>query len=314
MVLLTTKQGKLKGFKRTWNGCDVSIFKNVPFARVSRFQKPKPYGKWDDEMFDATGRCTSAPQDIKGAKQFGLLAPVLPFRENHVVFEDEPYIVDEHRLALNVYTPGDLKTKKPVMVWIHGGHFQFGCGEQEDPTVLSAFGDVVVVSICYRMNVFGFLFGNWGLFDQIEALKWVRDNIGDYGGDNTNVTVFGQSAGAWAVESLLCTDLSQGLFHKAICQSGCIKSNVIKDVNQWSNAKSMPVLMEVFGATSESDLKGILQTIPLAEFHDKWAKICEMKINVEPTFDRDFFKGKTYTCCSYKSFVQTILERVATSN
>ena len=93
--------------------------------------------KWSQEVYDATGRCTSAPQDIKGAKQFGFLAPVMPFRENHVVFEDEPYIVDETRLALNVYVPKTKNlAKKPVMVWIHGGHMQFGCGEQEDPTVL----------------------------------------------------------------------------------------------------------------------------------------------------------------------------------
>ena len=147
----------------------------------------------------------------------------MPFRENHVVFEDEPYIVDETRLALNVYVPKSKNSaKKPVMVWIHGGHFQFGCGEQEDPTVLgsslkvllinflAAFGDVIVVTICYRMNVFGFLFGNWGLFDQIEALKWVQENIECYGGDKSNVTLFGQSAGSWSVEALLCSGI--GIF------------------------------------------------------------------------------------------------------
>ena len=243
-----------------------------------------------------------------------MLAPVMPFRENHVVFEDEPYIVDEHRLALNVYVPDGAKEKKPVMVWIHGGHMQFGCGEQEDPTVLSAFGDVVIVSICYRMNVFGFLFGNWGFFDQIEALNWVQANIADYGGDASNVTLFGQSAGAWSVEALLCSELTTGLFHKAICQSGCIKTNVIKEVNQWSNAKSMPALLNVFEAKNADDLKLILSTIELSVFHEKWAKLCEMKINVEPTFDHDFFKGNYDIQNCHNNHLKMTRVRVATSN
>ena len=109
------------------------------------------------------------------------------------------------------------------MVWIHGGGWQFGSPSYESGAALAAHGDVVVVAITYRLNIFGFLFGNWGLFDQLEALRWVQANIDAYGGDRNNVTIFGESAGSWSCESLLCTDLSTGLFHRAICQSGSIK-------------------------------------------------------------------------------------------
>ena len=89
-------------------------------------------------------------------------------------------------------------------------------------------GDVVVVCLPYRLGPVGFLFGNWGLHDQIHGLEWVRDNISAFGGDKDNVTIFGESAGGWSVDALMASPKAVGLFHKAIAQSGCLLSMMTK--------------------------------------------------------------------------------------
>jgi para-nitrobenzyl esterase len=138
----------------------------------------------------------------------------------------------EDCLTLNVWTAASKMTeKRPVMVWIHGGGFEFGSSADPstDGTRLASKG-VVVVSFNYRLGVFGFLAhpdldregpsGNYGLQDQLAALRWVQDNIAYFGGDPANVTLFGESAGAHAIGILMASPLSAGLFHKAIGQSG----------------------------------------------------------------------------------------------
>jgi para-nitrobenzyl esterase len=141
---------------------------------------------------------------------------------------------DEDCLTLNVWTPGTDGAERPVMVWIHGGAFRQGgsCSLLYDGTALARRGDVVVVTINYRLGALGFLChpsltdeeseicGNWGLLDQIAALEWVRDNIERFGGDAGNVTLFGESAGAMSVSVLLASVADRGLFHRAIVQSG----------------------------------------------------------------------------------------------
>ncbi|WP_174292507.1 carboxylesterase/lipase family protein, partial [Sphingomonas bacterium] len=137
----------------------------------------------------------------------------------------------EDCLTLNVWTPA-MAGKHPVMVWIHGGGFEFGSSAQPgyDGTVLAKHG-VVVVSFNYRLGVLGFLAhptldregpasGDYGLQDQVAALRWVRANIAAFGGDPANVTIFGESAGAHAVGILMASPLAKGLFAKAIAESG----------------------------------------------------------------------------------------------
>ena len=137
------------------------------------------------------------------------------------------------------------------MVWIHGGGWQFGSAEIQNGAALAKYGDVVVVILSYRFRffihflkfsssgqycrgnfsqktlislaMFGFLFGNWGLFDHVCGLEWVKENVECYGGDPNNVTIVGQSAGSWSIESLLCSPKASGLFHRAISQSGSLK-------------------------------------------------------------------------------------------
>jgi para-nitrobenzyl esterase len=140
----------------------------------------------------------------------------------------------EDCLFLNVWTPSCDGAKRPVMVWIHGGAFSTGAGSigLYSGKNLASTGDVVVVTINYRLSSLGFLrladltggripsTGGEGVADQITALTWVRDNIAAFGGDPSNVTIFGESAGGMSVACLLAAPAARGLFHKAICQSG----------------------------------------------------------------------------------------------
>jgi para-nitrobenzyl esterase len=137
----------------------------------------------------------------------------------------------EDCLFLNVYRPAEIgsKARLPVLFWIHGGGLRVGAGDQHDGTLLARTNDIVVVSINYRLGVFGFLghpalsaegSGNYGLLDQQAALRWVRRNIGEFGGDRDRVTIAGESAGAFSVCANLVSPKARGLFARAIMQSG----------------------------------------------------------------------------------------------
>ena len=157
----------------------------------------------------------------------------LPLTEG--MFAAEPGVYNEDCLTLNIWTPrADPTANLPVMVWIHGGAFIFGSGSGESYDGSSlASQDVVLVTINYRLGLFGFyahpalaqeseegIVGNQGLHDQIAALQWVQDNIANFGGDPANVTIFGESAGSMSVCYLVASPRTKGLFHKAIAQSG----------------------------------------------------------------------------------------------
>lgn len=149
----------------------------------------------------------------------------------------------EDCLFLNVWTPALDNARRPVMVWIHGGGFTIGAGSQGvyEGRNLAQLGDVVVVTINYRLGIFGFVnlaaatggaipsTGNEGLLDQVKALEWVRDNIAEFGGDPGNVTIFGESAGGMSIGSLLALPAARGLFHKAIPQSGACHTAAPRD-------------------------------------------------------------------------------------
>ncbi|MCZ9342539.1 carboxylesterase family protein, partial [Streptomyces sp. TRM76130] len=146
-----------------------------------------------------------------------------------------PGTPSEDCLYLNVHTPARPSLlKRPVMVWIHGGGFTVGSGAFYDGSTLAADGDVVVVTLNYRLGAFGYLAhpdlagesaegvsGNYGVLDQQAALRWVRDNVAAFGGDPDNVTVFGESAGGGSVCHQLVSPRAVGLFDRAIAQSGC---------------------------------------------------------------------------------------------
>ena len=197
----------------------VRVFRGVPYAAppvgALRWQAPQPVVAWQG-VRDAT---KAGPGCMQG-KVFGdINLPEL----------------SEDCLTLNIHTPARADTDRlPVMVWIHGGGFQAGAGSEPRHDGLAfARKGVVLVTINYRLGVFGFLVhpeltresgrnasGNYGMLDQVAALRWVKENIAAFGGDPGNVTIFGESAGSFAVSALLASPLAQGLFHKAIGESG----------------------------------------------------------------------------------------------
>ena len=206
---------------------DVLVFRGVPYARPpvgdARWQPPAAVEAWDG---------------TRPATSFG---PVCWQRSRDMssLYARGDLNTNEDCLYLNVWAPaGEPAASHPVMVWFHGGGHNSGSGSARifDGRTLARKG-VVLVTINYRLGPFGFLAhpalsaesphgssGNYGLLDQIAALRWVRDNIAAFGGDAGNVTIFGQSAGSWTVCYLTASPLAKGLFHKAIGQSGgCFK-------------------------------------------------------------------------------------------
>lgn len=217
-VVVRTRQGSLSGRRRH----GVTIFRGIPYAASTagslRFAAPREPPSWDG---------------IRTADSFG---PVCWQGSDGLtsLISKTANVCDEDCLRLDIVTPGCDDSRRPVMVWIHGGGFENGSGSIPwyDGTSFATRGDVVVVTINYRLGAFGFLHldaalaeayptsGINGILDQIAALEWVRANIVAFGGDPDNVTVFGESAGAMSIGTLLAIPAARGLFHRAILQSG----------------------------------------------------------------------------------------------
>lgn len=208
--------GRIRGNARTKDG--VLNFRAIPYAQAPvgslRWQSPQPAQRWSG-VLDAT--------------RFGPRCPASRIPG----YADDAAGESEDCLTLNVWTAATHSNeRRPVMVWVHGGGFQFGSGAvaTTDGTALARSG-VIVVTFNYRLGVFGFFAhpeldtdgqpsGNYGLQDMIAVLRWVRDNIGFFGGDPDRVTIFGESAGAHAVGLLMVSPPAQKLFQRAIAQSG----------------------------------------------------------------------------------------------
>ena len=210
---VSTAYGKVRGHERD----GVTKFLGIPYAAsptgALRFRAPAPPPAWDG---------------ILDCGAFGPTAPKPDYPAPFDVLLPEPNIAGEGWLTVNVWTPGG--SGLPVMVWIHGGAFSNGNSAipEYDGRAFARDG-VVLVSVNYRLGVDGFAFlpdapANRGLLDQIAALEWVRDNIAAFGGDPGNVTIFGESAGAMSVTTLLSIPRARGLFAKAITQSGAAQA------------------------------------------------------------------------------------------
>ncbi|CAN9499148.1 unnamed protein product [Ophioblennius macclurei] len=221
-----TELGSLKGQYVAVKGTEAGVhaFLGVPFAKPPvgpslRLAAPQPVEGWQG-VRDATKQpamCIQSRETVLDLldKLGGLVAEVPE--------------ISEDCLYLNIYTPAkkSQNAKLPVMVWIHGGGFYFGSASTYDGSALAAYQDVVVVLIQYRLGLLGFLSsgdehvsGNFGLLDQVEALKWTQKYIHNFGGNPDLVTIFGESAGGVSVSLLLLSPLSDGLFHRAIAESG----------------------------------------------------------------------------------------------
>ena len=218
---VTTARGKVRGLKKD----DVYHFYGIPYAKAERFQRPVEVEPWEG---------------VREATNYGYTCyPFVPDSFGNTLKSPHRYWINgEDCQNLNLWTKHiDGSEKKPVFVWFHGGGFNNGSALDLyafDGCNLADKGDVVVVTINHRLNVLGYLdlrsFGekyqysvNAGNWDLIYALKWVQENIGFFGGDKDNVTIFGQSGGGMKTQTVMNMPASEGLYHKAMIMSGAVR-------------------------------------------------------------------------------------------
>lgn len=247
-----TVLGKTRGALLTWRG--------IPYAAAPvgelRFRAPRPVQPWNG---------------IKEAFEFGPASSQLVSNPMIGVAKNSPQ--GEDCLTLNVTRKADgAKTPRPVMVWIHGGAYTLGASSSTmyGGTKFVENGDIIYVSINYRLGALGYtdftrystperpIESNLGLRDQVAALQWVRDNIAAFGGDPNNVTVFGESAGANAVTTLMCVPTARGLFARAISQSSA-PSSVYSAAR---NAEWARMFVEILGGTDDNAVGLLTSSTP----------------------------------------------------
>ena len=222
---IATQQGQVSGYLEHNKHIGVCVYKGIPYAKPPlghlRWQAPQPA-----EPRDTLLQALAYGDDCMQSRNF---------RDSQG--NSGAIGISEDCLYLNIWRPAK-PGKYPVMVWIHGGGLLIGSGAWPiyEGTSFASRQDVIIVTINYRLGAFGYLShpdlvnnndsmnggsaGNYGLLDQLEALQWVKKNIGHFSGDENNISVFGESAGGWSVFTLLTMPKSRGLFHKAMSQSG----------------------------------------------------------------------------------------------
>jgi para-nitrobenzyl esterase len=231
-AVAATHAGRVAGYIRR----GIFTFKGIPYADdtagANRFMPPAKPKPW---------------QGVRSSRQYGYVAPQGPRAgwandEEAFMFAWDDGVQSEDCLRVNVWTPAVADGKKrPVMVWLHGGGYTAGSGQElrsYDGENLARRGDVVVVSLNHRLNAFGYLdlskfgfaaSGNVGMLDIVAALEWVRDNIENFGGNPQMVTIFGQSGGGGKVSTLMAMPAAKGLFHRAIIESGSILQGITQE-------------------------------------------------------------------------------------
>jgi para-nitrobenzyl esterase len=284
--VVETKAGKLQGQYED----GIYVFRGIPYAEPPvgklRWMPPEPRKPW---------------RGVRSALKFGAISVQKQINPGTQFQTIEPY--SEDCLFLNVWSPGLDDARRPVLFWIHGGGFQSGAGSLPlyRGTLLAKRGDVVVVTINYRVGVLGFMnwneitggklpaSGNEGILDQLLALKWVKDNIVRFGGDPDNVTVFGESAGSMSISCMLSMDRSRGLFHKAIMESG--GPNVVRPLD--GVVKIAGMYLEALGLKSaDVDALRSVSSRTLLSAHIKVAAKTGGVTPTEPVLDGRVIKVK----------------------
>jgi para-nitrobenzyl esterase len=260
-AVAATRSGSVAGYIRR----GIHTFKGIPYADNSagsnRFMPPVKPKSWEG---------------ARSSRQYGNVAPQGPRAgwandEEAFMFAWDDGVQSEDCLRVNVWTPAVADHKRrPVMVWLHGGGYTAGSGQElrsYDGENLARRGDMVVVSLNHRLNVFGYLdlskfgdqyaaSGNLGMLDIVAALEWVRDNIENFGGNPQMVTIFGQSGGGGKVSTLMAMPAAQGLFHRAIVESGSILQGILPE-----NAETVAdALVSELGLSAATI--GQIQTLP----------------------------------------------------
>nr|XP_061813045.1 carboxylesterase 5A-like [Nerophis lumbriciformis] len=250
--VISLTNGKIRGEIVPVKGTEIKVkqFLGIPFARPPvgnlRLAAPKDADSWEGER-DCTRQPPMCIQDTDIVVNASRIMSV----------EYTPTELSEDCLYLNVYTQAEAKRgdKLPVMVWLHGGGLVMGAASQYDGTPLTAYENIVVVIVQYRLGILGFLGtgdehlrGNWGFLDQLASLKWVQANIEAFGGDPQAVTIAGESAGGISASILTLSPLAKGLFHRAIFQSG------VATVGTYTRSHSLGLVKTVANLTGCDDI------------------------------------------------------------
>ena len=261
--LINTPCGKIQGTKGNIEG--VVAYKGIRYATASRFEYPKQVTSWEG-VYDATkyGNCSYQPRAFYNEEEMKEKAFYY-----HEFRKGETYTYSEDCLFLNIWTPENNKEKLPVLIYIHGGGFTGGCGHELhfDGPIWPTKG-VIGVTLNYRLGPLGFACfneqkqneghtGNFGLYDQLTAIKWIKDNIEAFGGDPENITIMGQSAGAMSVQQHCLSPLSYDLFQKAIMSSGGGVSKLMATPKAEDRFEFWEKVMKETGCTSFDEFKKI---------------------------------------------------------
>ncbi|XP_053513538.1 neuroligin-1 isoform X1 [Artibeus jamaicensis] len=330
--LVTTNFGKIRGIKKELNNeilGPVIQFLGVPYAAPPtgehRFQPPEPPTPWSD-VRNATQFAPVCPQNIIDGRLPEVMLPVW-FTNNLDVVSSYVQDQSEDCLYLNIYVPtedvkriskecarkpgkkicrkGDIRDSggpKPVMVYIHGGSYMEGTGNLYDGSVLASYGNVIVITVNYRLGVLGFLStgdqaakGNYGLLDLIQALRWTSENIGFFGGDPLRITVFGSGAGGSCVNLLTLSHYSEGnrwsnstkgLFQRAIAQSGTALSSWAVSFQPAKYARMLATKVGC-NVSDTVELVECLQKKPYKELVDQDIQPARYHIAFGPVIDGD---------------------------
>lgn len=299
--VLTIEGGQVQGVETPTKG--IIAYKGIPFAAPPvgnlRWKEPQPVVPWEG---------------VKLADKYGAAAMQVTWDPNSFYGKEwrasgtAPF--SEDCLYLNVWTPaaGQKDKKLPVAMWIHGGGYREGFAYEPEMDGGEAWASrgVILVTVTYRLGVLGFfshpllsaespnaVSGNYGLMDQAAALKWIRNNIEQLGGDPENITIFGQSAGAGSVQSLCASPLTKNTISKAIIMSGGGLSNArpgaMLDTTQLSNKK----MMDFFGKTSLDSMRS-LSFDDLLKMAKQYSDTTKTPVGWRPVIDGYFLKG-TFT-------------------
>ncbi|XP_068403521.1 neuroligin-1 isoform X2 [Eschrichtius robustus] len=330
--LVTTNFGKIRGIKKELNNDilgPVIQFLGIPYAAPPtgehRFQPPEPPSPWSD-IRNATQFAPVCPQNIIDGRLPEVMLPVW-FTNNLDVVSSYVQDQSEDCLYLNIYVPtedvkriskectrkpgkkicrkGDIRDSggpKPVMVYIHGGSYMEGTGNLYDGSVLASYGNVIVITVNYRLGVLGFLStgdqaakGNYGLLDLIQALRWTSENIGFFGGDPLRITVFGSGAGGSCVNLLTLSHYSEGnrwsnstkgLFQRAIAQSGTALSSWAVSFQPAKYARMLATKVGC-NVSDTVELVECLQKKPYKELVDQDIQPARYHIAFGPVIDGD---------------------------
>jgi para-nitrobenzyl esterase len=291
--VLTIDGGQIQGVETGTPG--ILLYKGIPYAAPPvgnlRWREPHQVIPWEGiRLCDTFG--AAAPQKLTDPGSF----------YDKEFYAQSPHVKNEDCLYLNVWTPaaGKKKEKLPVAMWIHGGAYRNGFGHEIEFDGLAwAEKGVILVTINYRLGVLGFLAhpgltaespnhssGNYGILDQVAALKWIKDNIEQFGGDPETVMIFGQSAGAGSVQALVASPLTKGLIHSAIIQSGggigSRPSNLLEDAEKTGES-----ITKFYGCSTVEQMRSV-PADSLGDFENRTADFMKAEnrmANLSPNVD-----------------------------